>query len=209
MTGRLAGASVGSSDIDGGSTSIQSPAIVLPSSGNLTLTFSYYLAHTSTSSIADYLRVTIVGATTAVVLQELGAANNDDAVWSAASVSLNAFAGQTIRIRVEAADAAASIVEAGIDDVVITATAVNDVPSFTKGANQTVNEDAGAQSVPAWASAISAGPADEAGQALDFIVSNNNNRAVLGPAGRGSQRDVDLHACRQRERRGDGDRAAP
>ena len=40
------------------------PAIVLPSDGNLTLTFSYYLAHTSNSSTADYLRVTIVGATT-------------------------------------------------------------------------------------------------------------------------------------------------
>ena len=27
----------------------------------------------------------------------------------------------------------------------------------------------------AWATALSAGPADEAGQALDFIVSNDNN----------------------------------
>ena len=55
------------------------------------------------------------------MLQELGAANNDDAVWAAASVSLNAFAGQTIRIRVEAADAGgASLVEAAIDDVTIT-----------------------------------------------------------------------------------------
>ena len=43
----------------------------------------------------------------------------------------------------------------------ITVTAVNDVPSFTKGADQTVNEDAGAQSVTGWATAISAGPSDE------------------------------------------------
>src|SRR4029079_10910381 len=39
----------------------------------------------------------------------------------------------------------------------VTGTPVNDVPSFTKGANQTVLEDAGAQSVPGWATAISAG----------------------------------------------------
>ena len=118
VTGRLAGTSVGSFDIDNGSTSIQSPAIVLPSGGNLTLTFSYYLAHLSNSSTADYLRVTIVGATTAVVFQELGAADNDDAAWAAASVNLNAFAGQTIRIRIDAADAgSASLVEAAIDDV--------------------------------------------------------------------------------------------
>src|SRR5207249_217358 len=57
----------------------------------------------------------------------------------------------------------------------ITVTAVNDPPSFTKGADQTVLEDAGAQSVPNWATAISAGPADEAGQSLNFIVSNSNN----------------------------------
>ncbi len=120
VTGRLAGTSVGAFDIDDGSTSIQSPAIVLPSGGNLTLTFSYYLAHLSNSSTADYLRVTIVGTTTAVVFQELGAANNDDAAWAAASVNLNAFAGQTIRIRIDAADAgSASLVEAAIDDVKI------------------------------------------------------------------------------------------
>ena len=44
-------------------------AIVLPSSGDLTLTFSYYIAHGSNSSSADYLRVSIVGATTTVVLE--------------------------------------------------------------------------------------------------------------------------------------------
>ncbi len=120
VTGPLAGTSSGTHDIDNGSTSIQSPAIVLPSGGDLTLTFSYYLAHGSNSSSADYLRVSIVGDTTAVVLQELGAANDDDAAWTAASVNLNAFAGQTIRIRIEAADAqGASLVEAGIDDVKI------------------------------------------------------------------------------------------
>ena len=52
--------------------------------------------------------------------------------------------------------------------------AVNDAPSFTKGADQTVNEDAGAQTVSGWATAISAGPANESGQAVNFVVSNNN-----------------------------------
>src|SRR5439155_346429 len=55
------------------------------------------------------------------------------------------------------------------------ATAVNDVPSFTKGADQTVLEDAGAQTVANWATTLSAGPANESGQALNFTVSNNNN----------------------------------
>ena len=57
----------------------------------------------------------------------------------------------------------------------ITVDSVNDVPSFTKGADQTVNEDSGAHSVTPWATAISKGPANESGQSVDFIVSNDNN----------------------------------
>ena len=57
----------------------------------------------------------------------------------------------------------------------LSVTAVNDVPSFTKGADQTVLEDAGAQTVVGWATTISPGPANESGQVVDFIVTNNNN----------------------------------
>lgn len=57
----------------------------------------------------------------------------------------------------------------------VTITAVNDAPSFTKGGNQSVAEDAGAQSVAGWATALSKGPADEAAQTLSFSVSNTNN----------------------------------
>ncbi len=59
--------------------------------------------------------------------------------------------------------------------VSVTVLAVNDAPSFAKGPNQTVDENAGARTVPVWATAISAGPADESGQALTFIVSNDNH----------------------------------
>ena len=47
----------------------------------------------------------------------------------------------------------------------ISVTGINDAPSFTKGGNQTDLEDAGPQSVSGWATAISAGPPDESGQA--------------------------------------------
>src|SRR2546428_1416375 len=57
----------------------------------------------------------------------------------------------------------------------ITVTAVNDVPSFTKGANQTMHEDAGAQSITGWGSAIASGPANESAQTVSFVVSNTNN----------------------------------
>ena len=58
--------------------------------------------------------------------------------------------------------------------VSLTITAVNDAPSFTKGANQSVPQDAGAQTVAGWATAISDGPADESAQVLNFVVSTTN-----------------------------------
>jgi hypothetical protein len=67
------------------------------------------------------------------------------------------------------------------DTVTINVTAVNDVPSFTVGPNQTVGEDAGPQSVPGWATNISAGPADESGQVLTFTANNDNNALFLAP----------------------------
>jgi large repetitive protein len=66
----------------------------------------------------------------------------------------------------------------------ITVTAVNDAPSFTVGPDQTITEDAGPQTVSPWATAISAGPADEAGQTLTFHVTGNTNPSLFsaGPA---------------------------
>ncbi len=61
---------------------------------------------------------------------------------------------------------------------------VNDPPSFTEGADQGVFEDAGAQSVAAWAKNISPGPSDESGQSITFVIDSNSNTALFsaGPA---------------------------
>jgi hypothetical protein len=121
VTGRLAGSSAGVHDVDGGSTSMRSPAIALPATGTLTLTFRYYLAHGTNATSADYLRVRVVGATTSTVLDVAGAASNRNAAWSTATADVSAYAGQTVRILIEAADAGtASLVEAAVDDVRIT-----------------------------------------------------------------------------------------
>jgi hypothetical protein len=66
----------------------------------------------------------------------------------------------------------------------ITILPVNDAPSFAKGSDQTLNEDAGAQSVPSWATAISKGPANESGQTLQSEVTANDNPALFaaGPS---------------------------
>lgn len=122
VTGALAGANAGTHDIDNGVTTIRSPLISLPASGSLTLSFSWYLAHLNNSSSADYFRVSVVtGGTTTVLGTTPGAATNRAGAWSTASLSLNQFAGQPVRIQFEASDlAGASLVEAGVDDVLIT-----------------------------------------------------------------------------------------
>jgi len=61
------------------------------------------------------------------------------------------------------------------DSFLLTVASANDAPSFIKGANQTVLEDAGAQTIGNWANSLSAGPPNESGQTLSFTVTNNNN----------------------------------
>ncbi len=69
-------------------------------------------------------------------------------------------------------------------DVNVTVNNVNDAPQFTGGPDQQIDEDAGAQRVAGWATAISVGPSNEAGQTLTFSIIANSNPALFsqGPA---------------------------
>ncbi|MEV4702667.1 M28 family peptidase [Actinoplanes sp. NPDC049316] len=120
VTGAAAGASAGTYDVDGGTTTVRSPAITLPT-GTLSLSFSWYLAHLNNASSADYFRVQVIsGSTATTVFSQAGAASNRAAAWQTATVNLSAYAGQSVRLQVEAADAGtASLVEAAVDNVVI------------------------------------------------------------------------------------------
>ncbi|HEV2905093.1 MAG TPA: PQQ-dependent sugar dehydrogenase [Pyrinomonadaceae bacterium] len=122
ITGLTSGGSVGANDVDGGLTSIQSPLIQLPAGVTLRLNFRYYFAHLNNSSTADFFRVRVVGAngTPVTVFQELGSAATDPAAWIGGSADISSFAGQSVRILVEASDAGGgSLVEAGFDNASI------------------------------------------------------------------------------------------
>lgn len=60
------------------------------------------------------------------------------------------------------------------NSITLTVNGVNDAPSFTKGADQSVDQDSPGQTVTGWATGISQGDGDS-GQELNFIVTNNNN----------------------------------
>ena len=71
----------------------------------------------------------------------------------------------------------------GPQELTIAITAVNDAPAFAAGPDVSVAEDSGAYSA-AWATGITAGPADEGAQALTFEITANSNAALFaaGPA---------------------------
>jgi carboxypeptidase T len=122
VTGAAAGSSESANDLDGGPTTVRSPAIKLPATVGR-LTFRYYFAHNAQSSSADAFRAFVEAedGTRTQVRQELGAANNDGPSWTTVSVSMTPWAGQTVRIVFLAQDkGAASRVEAAVDDVRIT-----------------------------------------------------------------------------------------
>ena len=63
--------------------------------------------------------------------------------------------------------------------VSITVNAVNDPPTFTAGANQAVNEDAGVQSVSSFITNVSPGPANESAQTVSFVITNVTHPALF------------------------------
>ena len=65
-------------------------------------------------------------------------------------------------------------------DIVVTA--INDSPSFTVTGEHMSLEDAGAQTVAGFASALSPGPANESGQVLSFTVTGNTNPGLFAVA---------------------------
>ena len=122
VTGAAAGTTATANDLDGGLSSVLSPSVTLPAGAGQRLTFRYYFAHAaSNSTTADFLRVSVVGEQRVVVFQELGGAFDDDAAWASASVSLDPFAGQTVRVLVEIREGRpGALVEGAVDDVRIT-----------------------------------------------------------------------------------------
>jgi hypothetical protein len=64
----------------------------------------------------------------------------------------------------------------------LTVNSVNDAPSFTKGPDQTVNNNAGPQTINNWATNISSGPTNESSQTLAFILTANSNPSLFTSA---------------------------
>ena len=167
---------------------IPDPAAILEDAAPQTVT----LAGISTGSVgesAQPLQVTAVSGNTGVI-------PNPTLTWVAPSATgslayapvANASGSAVITVTVTDGGLDHDLGTAGDNGTVVrtftvTVTAVNDAPSFTKGADQTVTEDAGAQTVAGWATAITAGPGEDS-QTVAFEITNNTNPGLFsaGPA---------------------------
>ena len=89
------------------------------------------------------------------------------------AANINGSATVTVRLQDEGDGTPPNVNSSGTVNFTITVNPLNSKPSFTAGGNQTVNEDAGPQSV-AWATNISDGD-PELSQDLTFIVNNDNS----------------------------------
>ncbi len=118
VTGAAPGGAAGDNDLDG-ITTIRSAPIVVPTAAG-PLSFRFYLAHAADASPDDWFRAWVEAAdgTRTLVLEELGAAEEDAAAWTPARIAMDPWAGQTMRIVLGAADGGTDgLVEAAVDDV--------------------------------------------------------------------------------------------
>src|SRR6266540_2067042 len=162
---------------DGADTYLVSPEFVVPAAAeNPRLRFWHWYRFNTWGNL-DYGELGVLTPTGGQSLGRYSGSGSD--VWTRPSFDLSPYEGQTVRVafRFHSENAyipAGPDVDAGwyIDEVVVQP--VNHPPTFTKGDDQIVNEDAGTQTVPGWATAISPGPTHEASQTVSFQVENNN-----------------------------------
>jgi carboxypeptidase T len=122
VTGRPAGDRPSAYDLDG-LTTIRSPQIQLPGAAGQRLFFRWFLGHAASASGADHLRAIVEeqDGDETVVWERTGSPTVVAGAWTSAAIPLDRWAGQLIRIRFEAVDAAgASTIDAGVDDVRVT-----------------------------------------------------------------------------------------
>ncbi len=122
VTGAAAGSRPAANDLDGGRTTMRSRPVTLDADPAKVgqLSFYYLFAHAATSTSADLFRVQIEAqdGTRTTVFEQRGKPVDRDGAWTQVYLSIDAWAGQTVRVVVQAVDGGAgNLVEAGVDDV--------------------------------------------------------------------------------------------
>ena len=161
---------------------IANPAAILEDAAQQTVNLTGISAGPAES--AQPLQVTAVSDNTGVIPNPTVTYTSPNATGSLAYTTVvNASGSAQITVTVTDGGPDNDLGTAGdnatlVRNFTVTVTAVNDAPSFTKGADQTVNEDSAPQTVNGWATAISAGP-NEGSQTVAFEITINTNTGLF------------------------------
>lgn len=134
------------------------------------------LALTGTDAEGNPLSFTIIGLPTHGVVTQSGPACGVTTCTTVATytpdANSNGIDSFTYKVNDGRLDSATAT-------VALIITPVNDPPTFTIGTDQTIREDTLPRPIPGFVTDFSAGPTDEAAQAVTFTVTNDNN-ALFG-----------------------------
>ncbi|HVA47458.1 MAG TPA: DUF4214 domain-containing protein [Pirellulales bacterium] len=97
------------------------------------------------------------------------------------AVYATGIADVTVRLQNSGGTANGGVDTSAPQTFTITVTASNQPPSFTPGSDETLSGSFGQVAVPNWATNISNGPPNQAGQLLNFIISTDNAGLFLVP----------------------------
>ncbi|MCF6264533.1 MAG: putative Ig domain-containing protein [Xanthomonadales bacterium] len=137
-------------DLDG-TTTIQSPSITIPSSGDSTLRFYYFMGSYSAGWNNDYFEVQIVAGGQVQTLWRNTAPSGVSvpSEWAEKTINLNAYAGQNIKVRFKAVDGNYyrgyphfryfgdnQVFEVGFDDIRVEVIETNIAPVVSNPGNQ-------------------------------------------------------------------------
>ena len=176
----------------GGATSATATVNITITSANDAPVISDVAATGTAEDTGTTVNFTVSDVDSAVTCANVTGASSNDAVLADAAIVVAGAAQACTATLTPVADANGSSTVTltvtdgtltGSDVFVLTVAAVNDAPSFAAlPVSTTSNEDAGARTVAAFATGISAGPANEAGQSLTFTVTANSNPALFSVA---------------------------
>ena len=153
------------------------------------------------------LTFTVTNNTNAALFSVLPAVASNGTLTFTPATDANGSATITLTLSDDGGTANGGADTSAAQTFLITVSGVNAAPSFTKGADQTVLEDAGAQTVPGWATAIDPG-AGEIGSGADVPDHEQHEPGAVRGRPRGQRHDgrPDLHAGGERQRHGDRSR---
>ncbi len=164
---------------DAPSFSAQNPPAVVEDAGPQTTTLATAISAGPPDETTQTLTFAIIDNSNAVLFEGTPTISSAGVLSYTPATDANGSAVLSFRLQDSGGIAHGGVDTSAAQTITVTINSVNDAPGFAAGADQTIDEDAAAQTLNAWASAISTGPANEAAQTLAFTVTANDNPALF------------------------------